>query len=39
MTQPSQRFEITADGPPADVVLDPNSWMLMEPPKFGRRTR
>jgi aminopeptidase N len=39
MTQPSQRFEITADGPPADVVLDPNSWMLMEPPKFGRRMR
>lgn len=22
-----------------DVLLDPNTWMLMEPPKFSRRQR
>ena len=37
LTQASQRFEIAADRAPADVVLDPNTWMLMEPPKFSRR--
>lgn len=36
-TQASQRFEIAADKAPTDVVLDPNTWMLMEPPKFSRR--
>lgn len=37
LTQASQRFEIAADRAPADVALDPNTWMLMEPPKFSRR--
>jgi aminopeptidase N len=37
VTQASQRFEIAAERAPSDVVLDPNTWMLMEPPKFGRR--
>jgi hypothetical protein len=37
LTQASQRFEIAADRAPSDVVLDPNTWMLMEPPKFSRR--
>jgi aminopeptidase N len=37
LTQGSQRFEIAADRAPAEVVLDPNTWMLMEPPKFSRR--
>lgn len=30
MTQKQQRFEIAADRPPSDVMLDPNVWMLME---------
>jgi aminopeptidase N len=37
-----QRFEISADAPPRGVTLDPNSWVLMAPPKFGpgdRRSR
>ena len=37
LTQASHRFEIAADRAPSDVVLDPNTWMLMEPPKFSRR--
>jgi aminopeptidase N len=37
VTQGSQRFEIAADRAPSDVALDPNTWMLMEPPKFSRR--
>jgi len=37
LTQASQRFEIAADRAPSDVALDPNTWMLMEPPKFSRR--
>jgi hypothetical protein len=37
LTQVNQRFEFAADSAPSDVVLDPNTWMLMEPPKFGRR--
>ncbi len=37
LTQASQRFEIAAESAPSDIVLDPNTWMLMEPPKFGRR--
>jgi aminopeptidase N len=37
LTQASQRFEIAADRAPSDVVLDPNTWMLMQPPKFSRR--
>ncbi len=35
----TQRFEISADRAPTDVVLDPNTWMLMEPPKFTRTNR
>jgi aminopeptidase N len=37
LTQVSQRFEIAADRAPSDLTLDPNTWMLMEPPKFSRR--
>ena len=37
LTQQSQRFEISADRAPSDVVLDPNTWMLMQPPKVERR--
>ncbi|MFL5489238.1 MAG: hypothetical protein ACJ8AJ_12235 [Gemmatimonadaceae bacterium] len=37
LTQENQRFEIAADRAPSDVALDPNTWMLMEPPKFSRR--
>jgi len=37
VTQTSQRFEIAADHAPSDVALDPNTWMLMEPPTFSRR--
>ena len=33
-TQMKQRFEIVTDRPPKDVVLDPNTWMLMDPPTF-----
>ena len=39
VTRASQRFEIDADGAPSDVVLDPNTWMLMEAPKFDRRAQ
>lgn len=37
VTQAKQRFEIPADRPPKDVTLDPNSWLMMDPPKFTRR--
>ena len=37
LTLASQRFEIAADRAPADALLDPNTWMLMEPPRFTRR--
>ena len=30
MTQKKQRFEIAVDKAPADVVLDPNTWVLMQ---------
>ena len=36
MTQRTQRFEISAEKAPASVVLDPNTWTLMES-KFGPR--
>jgi aminopeptidase N len=32
-----QRFEIAADRAPRDVQLDPNSWVMMDPPKFAAR--
>ena len=31
------RFTIGAETEPADVTLDPDTWVLMEPPAFGRR--
>ena len=34
MTQMKQRFEVAVDKAPKDVILDPNSWMLMDPPTF-----
>ena len=34
MTQTKQRFEFPSDKAPKDVVLDPNTWVLMDPPKF-----
>jgi aminopeptidase N len=36
MTQKQQRFEIAADKEPAEVSLDPNTWMLMDT-HFGRK--
>jgi hypothetical protein len=29
-------FSITADVAPSDVVLDPGTWVLMEPPQFSK---
>ena len=37
MTQLKQHFEIPAASAPRDVILDPDTWMLMQPPKFSRR--
>jgi len=37
MTQSKQHFEIPAESAPRDVILDPNTWVLMQPPKFSRR--
>ncbi len=31
------RFTFRADAEPADVTLDPNTWMLMETPAFSRQ--
>jgi aminopeptidase N len=36
LTQKQQRFEIAADKEPTAVVLDPNTWMLIEP-RFAKR--
>ncbi len=36
LTQKAQRFEIAADKEPVTVVLDPNTWVLMET-RFGKR--
>jgi aminopeptidase N len=33
----SGRFTFAADAEPADVVLDPETWLLMEPPAFTKR--
>lgn len=38
MTQRSQRFTIPAAVAPRDVVLDPNTWLLMDPPRVVRPT-
>ena len=32
-----QRFEIPADKAPKAIVLDPNTWIMMEPPRFVAR--
>lgn len=37
MTQSKQHFEIPAEKAPRDVILDPDTWMLMQPPSFSRR--
>ena len=31
------RFTFAADAEPSAVVLDPNTWVLMEPPQFAKR--
>lgn len=36
LTQKQQRFTLAAEKEPAAVVLDPNTWMLMEA-RFGKR--
>jgi len=36
MTGKQQKFEIAADAEPASLVLDPNTWMLMDA-KFAKR--
>ena len=33
------RFTFPADTEPTDVTLDPNTWVLMEPPTFAKRDR
>lgn len=33
------RFMFPADTEPTDVTLDPNTWVLMEPPSFAKRDR
>jgi hypothetical protein len=30
MTRKEQRFEIASDKEPASVVIDPNTWILMD---------
>lgn len=37
MTALKQHFDIPADRAPKDVVLDPNTWVLMNPPSFVKR--
>ena len=34
MTLATQRFEIPGDKAPRDVILDPSTWTLMDPPLF-----
>jgi aminopeptidase N len=36
LAQKQERFELAADNEPADVVLDPDTWALMEV-RFGKR--
>jgi hypothetical protein len=31
------RFTFPADAEPAHVVIDPRTWVLMEPPVFAKR--
>lgn len=37
MTQARQRFTIPAATTPREVVLDPDTWLLMDPPRVVRR--
>jgi aminopeptidase N len=37
LNQAKQRFEITAETAPKALILDPNSWIMMELPKFVAR--
>jgi aminopeptidase N len=37
MTAPQGKFSFSADAEPTDVSLDPNTWLLMEPPTFGKK--
>ena len=37
LTDREGRFTFPADAEPADVMLDPNTWVLMEPPVFAKR--
>jgi aminopeptidase N len=30
-------FTFSADAPPFDLILDPGTWVLMEPPQFSKR--
>jgi hypothetical protein len=37
LSRESGRFTIPSEAEPFSVVLDPGTWMLMEPPEFARR--
>ena len=37
LARPSGAFSFSVDAEPASVVLDPNTWVLMEPAEFVRR--
>jgi aminopeptidase N len=37
LTQPTGRFTFTADGEPASVTLDPNTWVLLQAVQFIKR--
>jgi aminopeptidase N len=39
MVRKRQRFEIAADQPPAEVTLDPNTWMLVDATRWESRAR
>ena len=37
LSQATGQFTISTDVEPSSVVLDPNTWVLMEPPEFVKR--
>jgi aminopeptidase N len=37
LSQATETFTIATDAEPSSVVLDPNTWVLMEPPEFAKR--
>jgi aminopeptidase N len=37
LSQATGQFTIPSDSEPPSVVLDPNTWVLMEPPEFTKR--